>query len=76
MKMWIGKGNTTTLLFSVNGLDILHQERRGHMNTKSMENFNKQHAYQSINVKVPSTSPPQEDDFKLWVSIQRFSGQG
>jgi hypothetical protein len=28
MKMWKGNGNTTTLLFSQKGLEILHEERR------------------------------------------------
>ena len=34
-----GKGNTTTLLFSLTGLKILHQERRGQENTMVMEHF-------------------------------------
>jgi hypothetical protein len=33
MKMWKGNGNNTTLLFSMKGLNILHQERRGQVNT-------------------------------------------
>jgi hypothetical protein len=33
MKMWKGKGDTTTLLFSLKGLEILYQERRGKVNT-------------------------------------------
>ena len=33
MKMWKGNGNTTTLLFSLKGLEILHQERGGHVNS-------------------------------------------
>jgi hypothetical protein len=28
MKMWKGNRNTTTLLFSLKGLEILHQERK------------------------------------------------
>jgi len=60
MMMWKGTGNTTTLLFSLHGLEILHQERRGQVNTIVMEHFNsilfhksepvnKRHTYQSIN---------------------------
>ena len=60
MKMWIGNGNTTTLLFSLKGLENLHQERRGQVKTIVMEHFkdiifhrcgptNKQHTNQSIN---------------------------
>jgi hypothetical protein len=59
LKMWKGIGNTTTLLFSLKGLEILHQERRGQVKTIVMEHFNgilfhksgpanKQHTNQSI----------------------------
>jgi len=27
MKMWKGNGNTTVILFSLKGLEILHQEK-------------------------------------------------
>jgi hypothetical protein len=37
MKMWEGNGNTTTLLFSLKGLEILHQERRRQVNSIEME---------------------------------------
>ena len=40
MEMWEGNWNTTTLLFSMKGLEILHQERRGQVKTIVMENFN------------------------------------
>jgi hypothetical protein len=40
MKMWKGNGNTTTLLFSLKGLDILHQERKGQVKTIDVEHFN------------------------------------
>ena len=33
-------GNTTTLLFFLKGLEILHQERKGHVNIIGMEHFN------------------------------------
>ena len=33
MKMWKENGNTTTLLFSLKELEILHQERRGQVKT-------------------------------------------
>ena len=60
MNMWKGNGYTTTLLFTLKGLEILHQERRGQVKTIVMENFNsfffhkfgpanKQHTNQSIN---------------------------
>ena len=59
MKMWKGNRNNTTLLFSLKGLEILNQERRGQVNTIVMEHFNsilfhksapanKQHTSQSI----------------------------
>ena len=38
-EMWEGNGNTTTSLFSLKGLEILHQERRGQVNTMVMEHF-------------------------------------
>ena len=40
MRMWKGIGNTTTLLFSLKGLEILHQERRGQVKTILLEHFN------------------------------------
>jgi hypothetical protein len=40
MKMWKGIGNTTILLFSLKGLEILHQEIRGQVKTIVMEYFN------------------------------------
>ena len=61
MKIWKGYGSTTILLFSLKGLEILHQERRGQGNTIVMgypnsilfhksDPSNKQHTYQSINI--------------------------
>ena len=47
MKMWMENGNTTTFLFSLEGLEILHQETRGQVNTIVMEHFN----------RISSTSP-------------------
>jgi len=38
MKMWKGNGNTTALLFSLNG--IFQNERRGQVKTIVMEHFN------------------------------------
>jgi hypothetical protein len=57
--MWKGSGNTTTLLFSLKGLEIVYKERRGQVKTIVMEYFNgilfhnsgpanKQHTNQSI----------------------------
>ena len=40
MKMRKGNGNNIESLFSLIGLEILHQERRGQVNTKVMEHFN------------------------------------
>jgi hypothetical protein len=37
---WKGNGNTT-LLLSLKGLEILHQERRGQVNTIETEHFKK-----------------------------------
>ena len=59
MKIWKENGNTTTLLFTLIGLKMLHQERRIQVNTIVMEHFesilfhksrpaSKQHAYQSM----------------------------
>ena len=61
-KMRKGNGNTTKLLFSLIGLEILHQERRGKVKTIAMELFNsilfhksgpanKQYTNQSINAE-------------------------
>ena len=38
--MWKGNGNTTTLLFSLKRLAIVHQERRGQVKTIVMKHFN------------------------------------
>ena len=35
IKMWKGKGNTTSLLFSLKRLEIVHQERRGQIGRAS-----------------------------------------
>ena len=40
MKMWKGYGNTTTLLFSLKRLEIVHQERRGQVKNIVTEHFN------------------------------------
>jgi hypothetical protein len=40
MKMWRGNGNTTTLLFSLKKLEIVHQEKRRQVKTIVMEHFN------------------------------------
>ena len=40
MNMWKGNGNTTTLLFSLKRLEIVHQERRGQVKTIIIEHFN------------------------------------
>ena len=75
MKTWTRNRNTTTLLFSLKGLDILHQERRGKEKTIVLEHFNgilfhksrhanKQHTNQS-NIEVgnmdTSDSAPMAD---------------
>ena len=39
MDMWKGNSNTITLLFSLKELEVLHQERRGKVNTIVMEHF-------------------------------------
>ena len=57
MEIWKGKGNRITLPFSLKGLEILHQKRRGQVNTILIEHFksilfhkfrptNKLHTYQ------------------------------
>jgi hypothetical protein len=40
MKMWNENGNTTILLLSLKGLEMLYQERRGQGKTIVMESFN------------------------------------
>ena len=40
MKIWKGYGSTTILLFSLKGLEILHQERRGQVKSMVLEHFN------------------------------------
>ena len=68
MKVYTGNENATTLrlLFSQKGLEILHRERRGQVNTIVMEHFNsillrksgpanKQYTYQSINQSIPGS---------------------
>jgi len=40
MKMWKGNRNTTTLLFSLKRLKIVHQERREQVKSIVMEHFN------------------------------------
>ena len=58
MELWKGNGNTTTLLFSLKGLEILHQSIRGQVKSIVMEHFktilfhksgpaNRQHTYKS-----------------------------
>ena len=39
MRMWKGNGNTITLLFSLKGFEILHQERRGQVTIIVMNGF-------------------------------------
>jgi hypothetical protein len=41
MKIWKGNRKTTTLLFSLKELKILHQERKGQVETTVMEHFHK-----------------------------------
>ena len=40
MKMWIGSGNTSTLLFFLKELEILHREGRGQVKTIVMKHLN------------------------------------
>jgi hypothetical protein len=40
IKIWKGNGNTTTLLFSLKRLEIVHQEGRGQVKSIVMEHFN------------------------------------
>ena len=66
MKMWKRNGNTTTLLFCLIRLEIVHQERTGQVKTIVMKHFNgilfhksepanKQHTKQPTNVvEVPT----------------------
>jgi hypothetical protein len=66
IQMWNVNGNTTTLLHSLKGFEILHQERREQVNTILMEHFNSivfhmarhvnnQHTYKSINAsEIPA----------------------
>jgi hypothetical protein len=60
LNMWKGNGNTSKFLFSLKGLEIVYQERRGQENPIAMEHIkrilfhrsgpaNKQHTYHLIN---------------------------
>ena len=40
INMWKGNGNTTTLMFSLKGLEGLHKKRRGEVKTIVMEHIN------------------------------------
>ena len=40
MKIWEENGNTTTLLFSLKELEILHEEGRGKVEIMVIEHFN------------------------------------
>jgi hypothetical protein len=40
MEIWKGKGNRITLPFSLKGLEILHQDKRGQVKFIVMEHFN------------------------------------
>ena len=66
MEIWRRNRNTTTLLFFLWGLGILHQERRVQVNTIMMQHINsilfykygpanEQHTYQSIKYMSPDT---------------------
>ena len=68
MKMWKGNGNSTTL-FSLKGLEIVHQETRGYVKPMVMEHLNdilfhkpepasKQHINQPTNTLLATPSPP------------------
>ena len=68
MKLWKGNGNTASLKFSQKRLEILHQERRGQVNTIVMEHFNnilfyksepsnKQYTYRSVSFYNSSLYP-------------------
>ena len=53
-----GNGNTTTLLFSLKRLQILHQERRGQVKTIVSENFNSILSHESGFVNMEQTYQP------------------
>jgi hypothetical protein len=72
-EMWKRNGNTTTLLLSPKGLQVLDEKRREEMNTIVMEHFkrilfyksehaNKQHTYQSINQSIN-----QSTNHRIWI---------
>ena len=56
MKMWKGNGNSTTLLFSMKGLEILHQERRGQVKNGTLQRHplpaNQQHTNPSLIITI------------------------
>ena len=71
MKTWKGNGDSTTLLFSLKGLEILLQARRGEVKT-SVGHFksilfhksglaNKQHTYQSVISSMESVEHSRRD---------------
>ena len=63
MKMWKGNGNTTTLLFSLKRLEIVHQERRGQVKTIVMEYFNGILFHKSGPAKKQHTNQPTDPNY-------------
>ena len=49
--MWKGNGDTTTLLFSLKGLEILHQDRRGQVKT-IVTKHNKSILFQKLTISI------------------------
>jgi hypothetical protein len=58
MKIWKGNGDTSTLLFSMKGLEILHQERRGQVNAEMIEHFKSILFHKSEPTKKPHNYQP------------------
>ena len=74
MKMWKGNGNTTTLLFFLKRLKIVHQEGRGQVKTKVMEHFIGILFHKSGSANKQHTNQPMYDYFTNRL-IYRLTGR-
>ena len=85
MKTWKGNWNTNTFLFSLKGLEILHQGRRGQVNNILMEQFksilfrysgaaNKQYINQSIKPigKRPLRKPRRKGEVSIRTDLKEI----
>ena len=70
LKMWKVNGNTTTLLFILNGLDILHQERIGQVHN---DGTLQDHSLAQVRTKLPNSIPINQSINPLYGRMQNVS---